>query len=161
MDADQCRSLFLRQKQGSVVSIAGYRLLICPSAIQESFVWLGLTTTQANSYISGNATYPDVVLACSWGWFTCWSFLYSSTKWFALNSIAPYEIWTDWRRTGVVYGVVVVLILVLPFLLIQVHQQVQKIHSFIIRRMNIINPTNVSAEGTINVTTSRIFWDLN
>jgi hypothetical protein len=71
------------------------------SGISSSFLDLGLTAANATSYITGNAGYPDVDYAApalaadvaEGGLFTI-----ISQKWFALNAIAPFEVWSDYRR---------------------------------------------------------------
>jgi len=71
------------------------------TGIQENFVFLGLTTAQANSYIAGNAGYPDVDInapALLAGLPAGGIFTILSQKWFALNAINTLEVWTDWRR---------------------------------------------------------------
>jgi len=79
------------------------------------FVRFGLTETQAltyaDNYIQGNAGYPDVDNtstgdldgdgnpdpgAAVGGLFTI-----ISQKWFALNGIAPFEVWSDYRRVDI------------------------------------------------------------
>lgn len=71
------------------------------AGITASFVSLGLTAANATSYLGFNAGYPDVdytateVIAdgATGGLFTI-----ISQKWFALNAIAPFEVWSDYRR---------------------------------------------------------------
>lgn len=79
-------------------------------AITESFTSLGLTAANATSYINNNATYSDVDIAGVAGEYvpgTPGGGMYTimSQKWFALNSIATLEVWTDYRRTDIPYGV--------------------------------------------------------
>ena len=133
-------------------------------AIRESFVFLGLTAAQADTYVSNNATYPDVDYdgvpqgpgLPGGGIFTI-----LCQKWFALNGIAPYEIWSDWRRTDVVYGEgggyepgppVSILVGAAPTIPVRLFYP-QSEYSY--------NAANVSAEGTIDVFTSKVFWDRN
>jgi hypothetical protein len=78
------------------------------SGIYESFEWLGLTTTDADDYLAYNSGFPDVdynAPPLSAGLPAGGLYTILSQKWFALNMIAPYELWTDWRRTDIVYGV--------------------------------------------------------
>jgi hypothetical protein len=82
------------------------------SGIYESFTYLGVPNpvTAANTYMTNNATYPDVDYnGTPQGLFStpvCIGtpggglFTILSQKWFALNGIAPEEIWTDWRRVA-------------------------------------------------------------
>ena len=79
-------------------------------AVTENFNFLGGfadPATSANTYITGNAGYPDVdytagPLAAGLPGGGLYTIL--QQKWFALNGIAPYEIWTDFRRTDIAYG---------------------------------------------------------
>jgi len=135
------------------------------SAIQESFVWLGLTVNDANTYIANNAGYPDVdydapsIVAGQPGG---GMFTILSQKWFALNSIAPFEIWTDYRRTDYVLGRAVGFAAGPP-----ISVDPGNTSTTIPRRLLYpqneynYNAANVSAQGTINVFTNKIFWDLN
>ena len=79
-------------------------------AVTENFNFLGGfadPSTSANAYITGNAGYPDVdytagPLAAGLPGGGLYTII--QQKWFALNGIAPYEIWTDFRRTDIAYG---------------------------------------------------------
>jgi hypothetical protein len=138
---------------------------ILTSAIRESFVWLGLTTAAADAYITGNAGYPDVDYSApsivtgqpGGGMFTI-----LTQKWFALNAIASYEVWTDYRRTDYVLGRAVGYTPGPP-----ISVDPGNTSTTIPRRLLYAqneynyNAANVGAEGTINVFTSKIFWDLN
>lgn len=136
------------------------------SAITESFTWLGLTTTDVTDYLAYNAGYPDVdydapALAAGLPAGGLYSIL--SQKWFTLNSIAPYEVWTDYRRTGIVYGVGGGFD---PGPTISIDPGTPSgakipVRLFYPQNEYNYNAANVSQEGTINVTTGRIFWDLN
>jgi hypothetical protein len=161
-------SLFLQAeaRQRGILTTGATAEALLTSAVQESFVWLGLTAAQANSYIAGNAGYPDVDYTApsivtgqpGGGLYTI-----VQQKWFALNSIAPYEIWTDWRRTGIVYGLAGTYdagptISVDPGTPAGAKIPVRLFYP---QNEYNYNATNVGAEGTISVTTGRIFWDLN
>lgn len=79
-------------------------------AVRESFTWLGLTDAQADAYITGNAGYADVdINAAALSPTQAAGGMYTilSQKWFALNSIATLEVWTDYRRSDIAYGAVV------------------------------------------------------
>ena len=176
-------SLFLQAeaRQRGIITTGSAKALL-NAGIVESFVWLTVrplptaavpnppadaayATAAANAYIANNATYADVdydaaarVPGYPGGLYTI-----LSQKWFALNSIAPYEIWTDYRRTGVVYGVGG---LFDPGPTISVDPGTPAgakipVRLFYPQNEYNYNAANVAAEGTINVTTSRIFWDLN
>ncbi len=134
-------------------------------AVRESFVWLNLTANQANAYIYGNRDYPDVDYGAAsldpgvlppGGIYTI-----LSQKWFALNMIAPYELWTDWRRTNIVYGVGGGFD---PGPTISVDPNagtVIPVRLFYPQNEYNYNAANVGAEGTINVLTGKLFWDVN
>lgn len=133
------------------------------AAIRESFVFLGLTSAQADTYIANNATYPDVDyngVPQGPGLPAGGIFTILSQKWFALNGIAPYEVWTDYRRTDVVYGEgggydpgpsLSILAGAAPTIPVRMFYP-QSEYSF--------NEANVNAQGSIDVFTSRVFWDL-
>lgn len=128
------------------------------SAITESFLWLGLTAAQANTYITNNATWPDVDYNATGGGI----FTIMTQKWFALNSIATLEIWTDYRRTDYELGTPVGYDPGPP-----ISEDPGNTATEIPKRLLYpqseynYNAANVGAEGTLNVFTSRIFWDLN
>jgi hypothetical protein len=143
------------------------------AAITKSFTMLGLTATQANSYISGNAGYADVDYSAAaqagagnakGGIFTI-----ISQKWFALNAIAPYEVWTDYRRIDFsatknhfVYGSSVgydagPAISVAPA---NAKTEIPIRLAYPQSEYN-FNPSNVGSQGTINAFTGKIFWNLN
>lgn len=135
------------------------------SAIRESFVWLGLTAGQADTYLANNEGYPDVDYTAPWqtatppggGLFTI-----LSQKWFALNSIATFEVWSDYRRTDYVLGSVVGYQAGPPLSV-----EPSRTATSIPRRLLYpqaeynYNAANVGAQGTLNVFTGKIFWDLN
>ena len=134
------------------------------SAIHESFDWLGLTPTDVDDYLAFNSGYPDVDYnAAPLGAGLPAGGLYTilSQKWFALNMIAPYELWTDWRRTDVVYGIGGGYD---PGPTISVDPNagdVIPIRLFYPQNEYNYNAVNVGGEGTINVYTGKLFWDLN
>jgi hypothetical protein len=125
------------------------------AAVRESFVWLGLTSANADAYLALNATWEDADYTVGG--------LYAilSQKWFALNGISTLEIWTDYRRTNIVYGDLVGYdpgppisvwpdntSTIIPVRLLYPQSEYN------------YNAANVAAEGTINRFTSKIFWDL-
>ncbi|MDB5205111.1 MAG: hypothetical protein JWR72_186 [Flavisolibacter sp.] len=135
------------------------------TAVRESFVWLGLTSANADAYLSSNAGYPDVDYNGPWvtpapaggGLFTI-----LSQKWFALNSIATYEVWTDYRRTDYVLGSVVGYTAGPP-ISVDPGNTSTRIPRRLLYPQNEYNynPANVGAEGTVNVFNNKVFWDLN
>jgi hypothetical protein len=140
------------------------------AAIRESFISLGLTAANANTYINGNAGYADVdytaVADPSIGNLVDGG-LYTiiAQKWFALNGIAPFEVWCDYRRTDIVYGEGVsydqsygpwaTQLSILSGAASSIPVRLfypQSEYSF--------NEANVNTQGTINVFTSKVFWDI-
>jgi hypothetical protein len=125
------------------------------AGVHESFLWLGLTAQDATDYLTTNAGWEDADYTAGG--------LYAilSQKWFGLNGIASLEIWTDYRRTDIVYGVVVGYSAGPPI-------SVWPDNTSTIIPVRLLYPqseynynaANVAAEGTINRFTSKIFWDL-
>lgn len=177
-------SLFLQaeaRQRGLLTTGTASALLT--SAITESFVWLDAkrpplrnrANTQdsipftpqqtATMYIANNAGYPDVDYAApslvagqpGGGLFTI-----LTQKWFALNAIAPYEVWTDYRRTDYVLGVAVGYAAGPP-ISVDPGNTSTKIPRRLLYPQNEFNynAANVGAEGSINVFNNKIFWDLN
>jgi hypothetical protein len=142
------------------------------AGITESFVNLGLTAAQATSYIANNAGYADVDYdAPPLGAGLPGGGLNTiiQQKWFALNGIAPYEVWTDYRRVDFnpptvnhfVYGVGGGFTAGPPISVSPSNTATQiPIRLLYPQTEYNYNPANVGAEGTINQFTSRIFWDL-
>lgn len=159
-------SLFLQAeaRQRGVITSGPTAEELLNAAVTESFVWLGLTAADATTYLTNNAGYPDVDITApsivdgepGGGMFTI-----LSQKWFALNSIAPYEIWTDYRRSGITYGAPVEYdagptISVDPNAGLKI-----PVRLFYPQNEYNYNSANVAAEGTIDVFNTKIFWDLN
>jgi len=89
-------SLFVQAEAAQRGLLAGDAQAFYEGAVTQSFLYMGLTSAAAGSYLSqasaktnyANATPEnkrEVIL---------------TQKWLALNGIAPVEIWTDYRRTG-------------------------------------------------------------
>ncbi len=144
------------------------------TGITQSFTSLGLSAAQATAYINGNAGYADVDYnaPAQAGAGKAPGGLYTiiSQKWFGLNAIAPYEVWTDYRRVNMsatvkhfVYGESVDYapgppISVSPGLPQSINQI--PIRLLYVQNEYNYNATNVGAEGSINPFTSNIFWDI-
>ncbi len=143
------------------------------NAIVESHVSVGRTAAEANAMIALNATFPDVDYSAGplptpaglpgGGLVTI-----IEQKWFALNGIAPFEVWTDYRRVsfsasrgtyryGIAGGRTEG-----PAISVSPGNTVTRIPIRLLYPQNEYNynPANVGAEGTIDAATSRIFWDL-
>ena len=159
-------SLFLQAeaRERNIITTGASAESRLTDAIRESFVFLGLTAAQADTYVANNATYPDVDYnGVPQGPGLPGGGIYTilSQKWFALNGIAPFEIWTDYRRTDIVYGEgggfdpgppISTLVGAAPTIPVRLFYP-QSEYSF--------NEANVQAQGNIDVFTSRVFWDRN
>jgi len=162
-------SLFLQaeaRERGIITSGTTAKDLLT-AAIQESFIWLGVTNavTAANSYITGNATYPDVDYnGVSQGPGLPAGGIYTilSQKWFALNAIATFEVWSDYRRTDVVYGEGGGFDPGPPLSILPGNTATKLPVRLLYPQTEYnYNAANVAGQGTINKFTSKIFWDLN
>ncbi|MBS1742161.1 MAG: SusD/RagB family nutrient-binding outer membrane lipoprotein [Bacteroidetes bacterium] len=142
------------------------------SGMDASFAWFGLGATEMADYLAWNAGFPDVDYTAGplapglpgGGLYTI-----LSQKWFALNGFNPWEVWTDWRRTDVVYGEGAGF---LPGPPISVNPQRNSadlipVRLFYPQNEYNYNSANVLAQGTIDVqntatpASGRIFWDIN
>lgn len=151
-------SLFLQAEAVQRGVITGDAKALLTAAIRESFVWLGLTATDADNYITINTGYPDVDYDATGGGL----FTILSQKWFALNTIAPYEIWSDYRRTDYVLGTAVGFDAGPPISVDPANTATSIPRRLLYPQSEYnYNAANVAAEGTVNVFTSKIFWDLN
>jgi hypothetical protein len=176
-------SLFLQAeaRQRGLLTTGPTAAALLTSAIRESFIWLTVrpapTTAvpnppkddayaiaQANTYIANNAGYPDVDITApsvvtgepGGGLFTI-----LQQKWFALNNIANYEIWTDWRRTDIIYGKAGTFDPGPPLSVHPNHASSIPVRLFYPQSEFNYNAANVSAYSNINVFTSKLFWDIN
>jgi hypothetical protein len=88
-------SLFIQAEAVERGYITGNAKSLYGSAIKQSFVWLGLSPSAADAYlVSANDlvnydTAPNKIN------------LILNQKWISLMGVAPLEIWTDYRRTGI------------------------------------------------------------
>ena len=165
-------SLFLQAEAARRGLITGSAQALYTAAVRESFVFLGLTSAQADAYITANATYPDIDFnGVSQGAGLPSGGMYTilSQKWFSLNAISPLEVYTDYRRSDIVYGAGSGF---LPGPPISVNPANTKtkipIRFFYPQNEYSFNPANALGEGTIDVFTAggptgrnRIFWDKN
>lgn len=159
-------SLFLQAeaRQRNIIS-TGTAADLLTAAVRESFVFLGLTAANADSYLAGNAGYPDVDITAppyipgqpGGGLYTI-----LSQKWFALNAIATFEVWTDYRRTDYVLGAPVDYDAGPPISVAPSNTST-KIPRRLLYPQNEYNynAANVGAEGTVDVFNNKVFWDLN
>ena len=114
------------------------------SAVTQSCAYYGLTAAAATYLALPN---PQVNYVNATNKLT----LVLTQKWIAMNGIAPIEIWTDWRRTGI------------PATL-HFSENANKANAtppvrLLYPQTEISsNNANVLAVGTINAFTSKIFW---
>jgi len=125
--------------------ITGSGKALYESAITQSFIYLGLTAAQAAAYLATEKTSVNYDLA------TNKLNLILDQKWVSLNGIAPYEIWTDYRRTG------------RPANLTfskdpNVANPTPPVRLLYPQREISVNNDNVLAVGKIDAFTSKIFW---
>jgi hypothetical protein len=157
-------SLFLQAeaRERGILTTGPSAKELLTTAVRESFVWLGLTAAEADGYLTGNADSEDVDYDASVA--TTGNGLYAilSQKWFALNGIATYEVWTDYRRTNIVYGEVAGFDAG-PTLSVDPGSTATRVPIRMLypQAEYSYNAANVGAEGNINIFTSKIFWDLN
>jgi hypothetical protein len=165
-------SLFLQAeaRQRGLITTGPTAAALLTAAIRESFIWLKVgatdaaSSTAADTYIANNAGYPDVDYTApsvvtgepGGGLFTI-----LQQKWFALNNIANYEIWTDWRRTDIIYGKAGTFDPGPPLSVHPNHASSIPVRLFYPQSEFNYNAANVSAYSNINVFTSKLFWDLN
>lgn len=86
-------------RQRGIITSGPSAASLLTTAINESFNYVG--ATGAATYVSNNATFPDVDyagVAQGPGAPVGGLFTILSQKWFALNAINTLEIWTDYRR---------------------------------------------------------------
>ena len=86
-------------RQRGIITAGPTASALLTTAVNESFNYVG--ATGAATYMSNNATYPDVDyngVAQGAGGPVGGLFTILSQKWFALNAINTLEIWTDYRR---------------------------------------------------------------
>jgi hypothetical protein len=86
-------------RQRNIITSGATAGSLLTTAINESFRYVG--ATGAAGYIAGNATYPDVDyngVSQGTGGPAGGLFTILSQKWFALNAINTFEVWTDYRR---------------------------------------------------------------
>jgi len=115
-------------------------------AIRESFKWLGVTdaTATANAYIGSTTEWVDFAGASN----KIRLIIYQ--KYLSTIGMVPFEVWTDYRRTG--YPDV-------PLSLSSSRGPNVPVRYRYPQAEYDYNNANVQAEGTISPFTSKIFWD--
>jgi Starch-binding associating with outer membrane len=164
-------SLFLQAEASQRGYPTGSASANLSAAINESFITIGGTSAQASGLITTNAGFADVdYLAPPLNATLPGGGLVTiiEQKWYALNGIAPFEIWTDYRRVdysatknhfryGIAGGHPEG-----PSISVSPANTKTEIPIRLTYPQNEYNynPANVGGEGSINVFTSRIFWDV-
>jgi hypothetical protein len=156
-------SLFLQaeaKERYPSAPISGTTQMLFENAVRESFAWLGVTNSvaAANAYLASGKTHTNAI---GGGTVNLTDFAGATNKietiihqkYFSLVGMANFEIYADFRRTGfpkvpksaatTVTG----------------SDYIPKRYLYPQTEYN-VNAANVSAEGTINAQTSKIFWAL-
>lgn len=138
-------SLFVQAEATERGFITGSAKALYNSAIAQSFVYMGLSTADAASFLTtekSNVSYDVAPSKVN---------LILLQKWVSLNGIAPVEIWTDYRRSGIP-----------NFLTFSADANkanaTPPVRLLYPQREISVNNDNVVAVGTINAFTSKIFW---
>lgn len=141
------------------------------SGVRASFVSLGLTAADADAYLALNAGYVDVDINGTILFQGVLPGIYTiiSQKWFALNGITPYEVWTDYRRVDYsatqkyfVYGRGSGFDAGPPISVYSFNTRTELPKRLLYPQSEYnFNAANAVAEGTIDAYNNRIFWDLN
>lgn len=160
-------SLFLqaeaKQRYPSIASLpAGSVQNLFDNAVRESFAWLGVpnSVSVANTYLASNKVHT-ISTALGGGTVNLTDIASAPNKletiiyqkYFSLIGMAPFEIYVDYRRTGfpkvprtAASSATVTDLIPKRYLYPQIEFNV--------------NEANVTAQGTINAQTSKIFWAL-
>lgn len=138
-------SLFVQAEATERGFITGSAKTLYNAAIAQSFVYMGLSSADAASFLNSeksNVSYDVAPNKVN---------LILLQKWVSLNGIAPVEIWTDYRRSGIP-----------NFLTFTADPNkanaTPPVRLLYPQREISVNNDNVVAVGTINPFTSKIFW---
>ena len=138
-------SLFIQAEAAQRGLTSGDTKALYQAAVEQSFVYEGKTLAAAATFLAQNnaSTNFDVSITPLK--------LILTQKWVALNGVAPVEIWTDYRRTGepsfIHFSVTPGRIKDTPPVRLLYPQNELT-----------VNNANVTAVGTIDAFTSKIFW---
>jgi hypothetical protein len=138
-------SLFIQAEAAQRGLTSGDTKALYQAAVEQSFVYEGKTVAAAATfYTQNNASTNFDVSSTPLK-------LILTQKWVALNGVAPVEIWTDYRRTG------------LPdFIHFSVTpgriKDTPPVRLLYPQNELDVNNANVVAVGTIDAFTSKIFW---
>jgi len=165
-------SYFLQAECMNRGFLAGDPKQTLADGILASFLSLGAGTAQdVTDYLDYNVDYPDVDYDASeavpdgavGGLYTI-----ISQKWFALNGIAPWEVWSDYRRIDMspsvnhfVYGASAGYDPGPPISVYPQNTATEIPVRLLYPQTEVLyNATNLSGEGTIT-SSSHVFWDLH
>lgn len=138
-------ALFVQSEAATRGLITGDAGALYNAAVTQSFLYMGLTSAAAGTYLA------QPKLTVNWESASDKIALIITQKWLALNGVAPVEIWTDYRRTGFPAG-------------LHFTEDSNKasdtppVRLLYPQREISVNNDNVVAVGTINAFTSKIFW---
>ena len=138
-------SLFIQAEAAERGFITATGKTLYESAVTQSFVYMGLSSADAATFLATQKSTVNYDLAVNK------ITLLLVQKWVSLNGVAPIEIWTDFRRTGI------------PSFL-HFSEDPNKLNAtppvrlLYPQREIGVNNDNVVAVGTISPFTSKIFW---
>jgi hypothetical protein len=137
--------LFIQAEAAQRGLISGDFKTFYNEAVTQSFLYMGLTSVQATNFLNQATSKTNITLASNP------LDLILTQKWVALNGVAPVEVWTDYRRTGI------------PTFLHFSPDPVREHDTPPIRLLYPqneldVNSDNVLAVGDIDAFTSKIFW---
>jgi len=138
-------SLFIQAEAVERGYIAGSGKDLYNAAITQSCKYMGLTDAQAETFLALDL--PNV----NYGMASSKVNLILMQKWVSLNGIAPIEVWTDYRRSGI------------PNFITfskdpNVANPTPPVRLLYPQREISVNNDNVVAVGTIDAFKSKIFW---
>jgi hypothetical protein len=138
-------SLFIQAEAVERGYITGTSKDLYNSAITQSCLYMGLTAADAATFLALEKVNVNFTLAPNK------INLILMQKWCSLNGIAPIEIWTDYRRSGIPNFITFskdpnVMNPTPPVRLLYPQREIS------------VNNDNVVAVGAINAFTSKIFW---
>jgi hypothetical protein len=139
-------SLFIQAEAAQRGYISGDAKALYEAAVTANFVYLGLTKEEAATYLTDQAV-------ANWDGNADKIPLIIKQKWAAMNGTNDIEPWSDYRRLELPADMPISIASTVTTRKIPVRMLYPQ------REYN-TNTTNVTAEGTVNQFTSRIFWDV-
>jgi hypothetical protein len=141
-------SMFLVAEATARGYLAGDPKVAYENAVRESFTFLGLTTAQANTYLTNTnnrVAWPTSTALNDRLFVIIWQ------KYFALTSIQANETYNDWRRLGIVQ----------PPLSVAPERGTNQIPRRLLYPASeySYNADNVKGMGTVTPYSPKVFWD--